>query len=409
MRSHYKEAMEHLNPSPDALGNILNRADKLKAWRSPRRIAGMAAALCAAVALLSTGAASAYGYFFHDIPSDVAGSLQPVQLDCTSQDITMTVQDASMVDGTLAVYLTLEDVSGLDRLAEGVDFHHSYRVDKPDGTYETFYQYQSLGYDEESGTYGFLVTITPTNEHKAPVFVPGQAYTLSVEQLLLAQRKEEQTLWPDWSSLPQEPDCIQRDYYLLDYVDNYQRPVHLSDHEAEVLLAGNWEMPLADGFAITAAGFLDNGLHLQMRYPERNPEFDYGELVLVMPDGSMIGNVPGYSGAGNYCCVGFYDEYRYYYKEYIFDVSPEELEGVSLRGGFTFGGYLLDGDWEVSFRLEPEQQEPSEQTDTLEQQQPLAQQQSLEQTDTPEQQQPLEQADTPEQQQPLEQTDTPEQ
>lgn len=44
----------------------------------------------------------------------------------------MTVQDASMVDGTLAVYLTLEDVSGQDRLAEGADFYHSYQVNKPD-------------------------------------------------------------------------------------------------------------------------------------------------------------------------------------------------------------------------------------------------------------------------------------
>lgn len=376
MRLHYKKAMEHLSPAPGTLESILEQTGepgRRKPWRSPRRIAGMAAALCAAVVLLSTGAASAYGYFFHDIPSDVAGSLQPVQLTCTSQDITMTVQDASLVNGTLAVYLTLEDVSGLNRLAEGVDFHHSYQVDKPDGTYETFYQYQSLGYDEESGTYGFLVTITPANEDGEHTFVSSQAYTLSVGQLLLAQRKQQQTLWPDWSSLPQEPDCIQRDYYLRDYVDNYRRPVHISDHKAEVLLAGSWEMPLTDGFAITAAGFLDNGLHLQMRYPERNPDFDYGDLVLVMPDGKIIGHELGYSDAGNYCCVGFYDEYRYYYKEYIFDVSPEELEGASLRGNFTSGGYLLDGGWEVSFCLEteqvetPEQQEPLEQTDTPEQ------------------------------------------
>lgn len=355
MRLHYKKAMEYLNPSPDTLENILNRAGNIRSWRSPRRIAGLAAVLCAAVVLLSTGAVSAYGYFFHDIPSDVAGSLQPVQLTCTSQDITMTVQDASMVDGTLAVYLTLEDVSGLDRMAEGVDFCHSYQVRKPDGTDETFYRYQSLGYDEESGTYGFLVTITPTNEDGERMFASDQTYTLSVGQLLLAQKKQQQTLSPDWSSLSQEPDCIQQEYYLLEYVDNYRRPVSISDHEAEVLLAGSWEMPLADGFAITAAGFLDNGLHLQMRYPERNPDFDYGELVLVMPDGKIIGNVLGQADAGSFCSVGFYDEYRYFYKEYIFDISPEELESASLRGDFTSGGYLLDGGWEVSFCLEAEQ------------------------------------------------------
>ena len=86
--------------------------------------------------------------------------------------------------------------------AEGVDFYHSYRVGKPEGTEETSYRYQSLGYDGESGTYGFLVTITPTNGDKRPAFVQGQTYTLSVGQLLLAQKKQQQTFRPDWTSLP---------------------------------------------------------------------------------------------------------------------------------------------------------------------------------------------------------------
>ena len=107
-----------------------------------------------------------------------------------------------MADGTLAVYLTLEDIIGSDRLAEGADFCHSCQAGRPDGTDETSYRYQSLGYHGESGTYGFLVTITPTNGDKRPAFVQGQTYTLSVEQLLLAQKKQQQTFRPDWTSLP---------------------------------------------------------------------------------------------------------------------------------------------------------------------------------------------------------------
>lgn len=88
-----------------------------------------------------------------------------------------------------------------------------------------------------------------------------------------------------------------------------------------------------------------------MCYPERNPDFDSGNLVLVMPDGSVIGNALGQADADSYCCVGFYDEYRYYYKEYIFDVSPEELEEPPARGlhfrrvsaGRRLGGELLPG------------------------------------------------------------------
>ncbi|WP_251206054.1 hypothetical protein [Acetatifactor aquisgranensis] len=72
-----------------------------------------------------------------------------------------------MADGTLAVYLTLEDIIGSDRLAEGADFCHSCQAGRPGGTDETSYRYQSLGYHGESGTYGFLVTITPANEDKS--------------------------------------------------------------------------------------------------------------------------------------------------------------------------------------------------------------------------------------------------
>lgn len=115
-------------------------------------------------------------------------------------------------------------------------------------------------------------------------------------------------------------------------------------------------MSLADGFTVTAAGFLDNGFHVQMRYHGTNPDFDYGDLVLVMADGSVLGNVLGNAGEGNFCSVGFYDEQNDWYREFIYDISPEDLEGASLQGDFTLGGYLLDGDWEVSFCLEQKEQ-----------------------------------------------------
>lgn len=111
--------------------------------------------------MMSTAAVSAYGHFFHPIPEEAAGALRPIQQTSTSQGITLTVQYASVEKGSLTAYLTLEDTSGLNRLSQGVDFYHSYHADKPDETQETFYQYQSLGYDEATHTHGFLVTITP--------------------------------------------------------------------------------------------------------------------------------------------------------------------------------------------------------------------------------------------------------
>ena len=89
-----------------------------------------------------------------------------------------------------------------------------------------------------------------------------------------------------------------------------------------------------------------------MRYPNKKANFDYGELVLAMADGNVVGNVLGQSDAGNFCSVGFYDEYGYRYEEFIYDILPGDLKGAALQGDFTSGGYLLDGQWEVGFCLD---------------------------------------------------------
>lgn len=372
MTSHYKKAMEQVSLSPEAADSIrksipkntqknsmgskdasVKTSVKNAMFKKPaaRRLAGMAAALCLALGLISTGAASAYGYFFHKIPEEVAGSLRPIKLTHTSQDITMTVQYASVEDGTLAAYVTLEDISGEDRLAQGVDFYHSYRVNRPAGTDEMFYKYRSLGYDEESRTYGFLVEITPTSQNGDALYFQNQRYTLSVGQLLLAQKHSEPLLQPEWDTLPANPESSLRSCFSWGYVDNYTRNVRAKDSMAQVLAPGSWELPLTDGFTITAAGFLDNGFHVQVRFDDKNAPRSHGQLTLITSDGTVIGNVLASPCSDRACHVGFEDEAQYRYTEFIYNISPEELAGASLGGTFASGGWLLDGDWEVTFSL----------------------------------------------------------
>jgi len=348
MRSHYKHAMEKLSLSSGALEKIQAQAAGPCRRIFPRRYVSIAAAFCVAVVLLSTGVAGAYGYFFHEIPDEVARFLQPIKLSHTSQDITMTIQYASVEKGTLTMYVTMEDISGKNRLAEGVDFHHSYRIERPEAADSILYCYKSLGYDESSHTYGFLIEIKPTNENGDVLYFQNQQYMLSVGQLLLAQVQTELSLSPDWSTLPMESDSWFRPSNESGYVNSYHRKVYSSDGTVEVLMPGSWGLPVTEGFTITAAGFLDNGFHIQLRYDDRQSVFDYGNLELVTSKGEK-------GDTDEFCFVIFYDEYHYKYKEYIYDITPEELKGASLTGSFASGGYLLDGDWEVSFTLGEEE------------------------------------------------------
>ena len=114
MTLHYKKAMEKVSLSQDAIKNIQTNAQanlsqvnaqadpsrtnpRVSLFRrrfTPLRTTGVAAVLCLAMILLSTGVVSAYEYFFHKIPEEIALTLIPVKLTHTSQDITMTVQYA---------------------------------------------------------------------------------------------------------------------------------------------------------------------------------------------------------------------------------------------------------------------------------------------------------------------------
>lgn len=127
----------------------------------------------------------------------------------------------------------------------------------------------------------------------------------------------------------------------------------------EVLRQGGWELPATDSYTNTNAGFLDNGLHIQLRYNDCESPSDYAELSLTTSDGAIIGSSLECTERERFCDVGFCTQQGYRFIEFIFDVSPEELQGAALNVDCTSGGHLLDGDWEVTFSLVRSEEEVS--------------------------------------------------
>lgn len=106
-----------------------------------------------------------------------------------------------------------------------------------------------------------------------------------------------------------------------------------------MLQPGSWEVPVTEGVSISAAGFMGDQFHLQLRFDNIGPD-DHGWLDLTAPDG---GKVP------NSVNLSFRDEDGTKYDECVYDITPEELPGCTLSGEFTTGGYLLKGNWTVTF------------------------------------------------------------
>ncbi len=343
MRLHYRRAMETVSLTPMAKKKILMQTPSSRRKRSFRSWVILAAALTLISALMITANATNIGNIFHNIAPSVAQALRSVQLSDESQGITMEVQSASVKNGVLTAYILLADEN--NQLSQGVDFYNSYRVDTPYHPSEVVSSYQALGYDEESKTFGFLLTIQAKDKKGKNLFFEDQKFTLSVKQLMLGQKKSTPTITPDWSILPAEPAAVRSSIYGWGYVDNYCRKVRLADHTAMVLRPGSCNLPVAEGYTVTAIGFLDNGLHIQMRCDELGAD-DYGSLFLVKPDGEK------FRFGRDMCSLTYWDENGVKYEEFIYNLAPEDLEGCILEGEFKTRGWLLDGDWQVTFTLD---------------------------------------------------------
>ena len=341
MISHYKQAMDTLSLSPEARERI---AGKLR--RPGRRVklrpAAIAAAAAVLVLILGTTAA-ANGVALHELPAAILQSLQPVQLSDTSQGVTMTVQSASMEDGVFTAYITMTDERGGERLAHGVDFYDSYRIGIPYGASVMISGCQPLGYDEFSGSYGYLVTIRAKDDSGRAVDFSNRKFTFSARQLMLGQNRTKPEVSLDWSTLPTEPHTQQKYCYGASYSKGYELPQESLGGMVDFLQPGTMDVPITDGVTITAGGFRDEKLHLLLRYDNIGPD-DHGWLYLISPE-------DGRADVATCITMDYREEDGSKYEELIYDITPEELEGRTLSGEFTTGGYLLDGDWKVTFTL----------------------------------------------------------
>ena len=341
MISHYKQAMDSLSLSPEARGRI---AGKL---RHPSRLvkfrpAAIAAAAAVLVLILGTTAAAS-GIALHELPAAILQSLQPVQLSDTDQGITMTVQSASAADGVFTAYITMTDERGGDRLAHGVDFYDSYRIGIPYGASVMISGCQPLGYDEFSGSYGYLVTIRAKDDAGRAVDFSNKKFTFSARQLMLGQNRTKPEVSLDWDALPTAVHTDQKYCFGGSYSEGYELPQGFPGGMVDFLQPGTMDVPVTDGVTITAGGFRDGKLHLLLRYDRLGPD-DHGWLMLTSPE-------DGRADVTTCITMNYLEEDGSKYEELIYDVTPEDLEGRILSGQFTTGGCLLNGNWKVTFTL----------------------------------------------------------
>lgn len=327
-----------LNDIPDR--RVQDAETPTRPRRAVRRLALIAAVLVLCLALAVPAAAyTDAGYtILYDFSPTVAQALRPVNESCEANGIRMTVDSAVIENGVGLVKLSLQDLEG-GRLGGTTDLFDSYSLRYPHSFFDASYSCEALGYDDETHTASFLLRLARLD---GKALRPGKV-TLEVRELLSHIQETDGPLDLDLGQAETDPD-LQTGVHFRGAGGGEDGPFLPEDYEDRAyLVPGQPLYTVGDGAAVTAMGWIDGRLHIQLHYADLS-RHDHGFLYLTDADGGQKGYM--YS-------VSFWDaEETGGYEDYVFDLTPEEISGYTLNGDFWLGADRVEGPWEVTFKLE---------------------------------------------------------
>ena len=98
-----------------------------------------------------------------------------------------------------------------------------------------------------------------------------------------------------------------------------------------------------DNITISSIGYVDGKLHVQTLYNNTGINGNYGFLSIVDKDGNKIEGEDWYFSDENNDLNTYIDS--------VFDVPADNLSDYKLVGEYTTCDTRIDGDWEVTFKV----------------------------------------------------------
>ena len=327
-----------LNQIPDRY--IQDAEGPVRRRHTARRLALMAAvlALCLALAVPAAACTDAgYTILYHISPT-VAQALRPVDESCEANGIRMTVDSAVIENGVGLVKLSLQDLEG-GLLDSTTDLFDSYSLRYPLSFFDCSGGCESLGYDDNTHTASFLIQLAHLD---GKMLRPGKV-TLEVRELLSHKQETDGPLDLDLSQAEADPN-LQTGPHFRGAGGGEEGSVPEDYEDRAYLVPGDPLYTVGDGAAVTAMGWIDGGLHIQLHYTDILGRDDHGFLYLTDANGGQKGTM--YS-------VSFWDEEQTgSYEDYVFDLTPDQASRYVLNGHFWLGADRVEGPWQVTFKLE---------------------------------------------------------
>ena len=344
----YRRMQSSIVPSPGLTAAALA---KTRCRGFPlRRLAAVAAAAALCIATPALAAQTEPGYqLLYAVSPAAAQFFQPVRRSCTDNGVTMEVISVHVEGSAAQAYIALsgEIVDGTTDLFDSYDFHLPF---------DQIGHCQPVDYDAAAHTATFLCTTETISGKPIPT---GGKMTFSLGCFLSGKETAEDMAVPltladcthqaetasTWSDPSEKTDGA---YYRTGGSYDSDQGEALFQ-TVPVLRPGE---PLAEpvsGLSVTAAGYAEELFHVQLCRGDATKLDNHGWLWLEDGHGNRLEPL---------CTVGFYHDAqgetndRVDYTEFLFDVSPAQLGGYTLRGDFVTASTLTRGNWRITFPLE---------------------------------------------------------
>lgn len=327
---------------PDAPLLQRTRAAAQKAPARPRRLRPLIALAAVLVCLALTVPAFAMpalaadpdGYaLLYSISPAAAQFFKPVNRSDEDNGILLTVDSVYLHSDTVEIYVSLQDLTG-DRLDETTDLFDSYRINRG---FDCSATCSRVGYDAQTRTARFLISITSFDGQD----IEGDKLTFSLNRLLTGKTETEGAVTGlDLAAAQAEP-ATQRVEWRGGSGIATETDGSTAETRTALVPTGTLAAP-APGVAITAMGYVDGLLHIQVLYENILETDNHGQLWLE-------------NGVEKLECLGslsfFAENGSDSFEEYVFDVSPAQLADCTLYGSFVTADTLIEGNWEITFPL----------------------------------------------------------
>ncbi|MCB6952809.1 DUF4179 domain-containing protein [Dorea longicatena] len=275
----------------------------------------------------------AYNLLYKVSPT-IAQKLKPVRMSCEDNGIKFEVISAYVEGSEAKIFISAQDIDG-DKIDETTDLFDSYSINTP---FDCSSSCENISYDTKTKTATFLISISQWNEQD----IIGEKITFRVREMLSNKQEYDMVLSDlDMNNISTAPETVTPTHIFGGSGTNYSEV----ENNFRALKATGILYSPVEGVDITAMGYVDGDLHIQVRYENVLKTDNHGYIYFQNNEGEKItcnANVEFSTDS----------EYQERYVEYIYDLSDIELAEYDAYGYFVTSDTLITGNWSVTFPLE---------------------------------------------------------